>query len=197
MPSIPVPPSLASLSWALASDPVPAVLQPLSSGTGITDKVNLNSTLVEVLCRYAIGGNAVLYGFDFVVDPGTLVVTVNPGLAVIDGIVRRTASFDYTSTPASESTVNIFLKQDATFDHSLDATPPAGKVLYLGQVSTDGTGVVSNTYEGVVYARGGALWRELSSAPGDTLDSGMRLFTQVGTDVYLWDGSDHRLVSLT
>lgn len=197
MAAIPVPPTLAAPSWALVASPLPEVFPEITSGTGISDKVNMTSSLLEVLCRYALGGYCVLEGYVFTVSGASLTVTIGAGLAVIDGVVRNTVAYAYTSTPASQATVNIWLKQDGTFTHTLDATPPAGKVLYIGQVTTDGTGVTAHIYEGVVYAMGGSLWRTLTSAPTDTLDSASRIFTQVGADIYVWSGSAHKKITLT
>lgn len=197
MPNIPIPAGPGDCTWALAVDPTPESFPEILSGN-IVDafgpKVNKTAALLEVLCRYGIGGYAVLEGLE--IDDDGLDLTIAVGLAAIDSVIPVRTELNYT-VPASEATVNIFLKQDGTLAHSLTSAPPAGKVLYIGQVTTNVSGVTAMTTHGVVYSKGGCLWRTMSAIPSDSPPAGARLFTQVGADVYLWDGSDHRLISLT
>lgn len=174
--------------------PTPETLPTIDQGSmEYPQDINTSSALLEVLCRYAFGGYCVLEGLT--VSAVGLLVTVAVGFAAIDGIVPL-RSVRTTSVSASQLTVNIWLKQDGTVTSTNDATPPAGKVLYIGQVTTDGSGVVSQTYDGVVYGRGGSLYRTLAAPPADSPPSTMRLWTQVGNDLYFWNGTVHKQVTL-
>lgn len=199
MPQIPSPASLPDCSWATASaEPTPQAFPTILTGIvdALSTKVNKTSALLEVLCRYGIGGFAVLEGLTLTVSGSSLNVTVEKGLAAIDGIVALSSAAVY-AVPASQATVNLWLKQDGTVTHTLTSTPPAGKCAFIGQVSTNGSGVTANSTEGVLYSRSGSLWRTLLSAPVDSLPAAYRVFTQVGADIYVWDGSAHKKITLT
>lgn len=195
-------PTIASpnaCAWATVAAPAPQSFPTILSGPTVdafSVKVNKVSALLEVVCRYAFGAYCVLEGLTLSTAGGSLVVSVQIGLAAIDGIVPVSTIVPYTA-PASQATVNLWLKQDGTVTHTLDSTPPVTKCVFLGQVTTNGSGVTAQTYEGVIYAMGGSIWRTLAAPPADSPPAGVRLFTQVGTDTYIWNGSAHKKFTLT
>lgn len=197
MPQIPTPTNPNDCTWATAETKNPQSFTPIVSGSeAISEGQNANTALLEVLCRYAFGGFCVLEGLAVDYDSASLNVTIGVGLAAIDGIIPVSVPI-VRDVPESQPVVNLWLKQDGTCTYALDDTPPAGKAVYIGQLETDADGVINFTDEGVVYGRGGSLWRTLSEAPTDTPPDTARLFTQVADDLYVWDGSAHRQITLS
>lgn len=197
MPNIPTPVSTSACTWATSSaSPTPQSFPTINTGATVdafSVKVNKTSALLETLCRYAFGGYCVLEGLTF--SYAGLSLTVAVGLAAVDGIVAVYSALLY-SLPDNQATVNIWLKSDGTLTHTLNATPPAGKAVYIGQVTTSGGSVTAATTEGVLYARCGGLWRTMSATPSDSPPSTTRVFTQVGTDLYIWNGTAHKQITL-
>jgi hypothetical protein len=164
-----------------------------SGDLAFRDKVNRQAAFLEALCRHALGAYCLLEGCA-VSSPSGLTVQVATGLAVVDSVVSLASPVSYV-VPASQTAVYLWLKSDGTVTHTLTTTPPAGKAAYLGQVATSGSAVTAIDTDGVIWARGGSLWRVLPSAPADSPGADVRLFTRVGTAVYLWDGAGHRLLT--
>lgn len=188
-PVVPAPGVLLSDSNA------PPASQEFSTGmaAGFTTKLNRNFKASDLGQSYGAGGYAVGSGLTLSAGTG-LQCNVAAGHAVIDGIVELAAT---SIVVAASSTNWIWLKQDGTLVSQDDTTAkPSGNCVLLGAAVTDGSGVTSIETSGVVYFRGGMLWRQTADtfAPGDSPDSGLRIHTTTAGGEYFWDGAAWREV---
>lgn len=160
---------------------------------GFTVNLNAQGKRLDLGMVYGGGGYAVCTGLS--VSAGTgLQATVSAGKAQIGGIVEKSASF--TVVLSASSTNWIWLKQDGTFTVATTTAKPAGECVCLGAAITDGSGVTSVETSGVVYLRSGTFWRQTAdlTAPLDSPNASLRIFTQTTWGTYFWDGTAHRQV---
>lgn len=181
----------ASASYAHGSSASPEVFSPIASNDQYYRvKSNLGFAMSEVLSRSP--GVGVLDGLALSTVSG-LSITVGAGFALNQGIIDVAADITGVAVPPS-STSHIWLSASGTITAGT-TTPPAGRQVYLGSVVTGVSSVTSISTNGVVYIRGGGLWRSLASTPSDSPASSIRAWTQVGTSLYLWDGTAWREVA--
>lgn len=156
--------------------------------TGVTASLNSNSKGSDMAQRYGSGGYAIGTGLTLSAGTG-LICTVAQGQAVIDGLVEIYTATDVVVTA---STTNwIWLKQDGTLVATVTTTKPSGNCVCLGAAITSGSAVTSVDYSGVVYWKGGTMYRETADpgAPGDSPDSSLRFWTKTLGGQYYWDGT--------
>lgn len=197
--SYPTVPALPAASWIYDADAEPEVASPIvTMDEDYKRKINRHAAAIEAFGR-SHGAWHVVEGLGLSM-PGGLEVEVAQGMASIDGyVVVRAATA--VVVPQSTAAIHLWLTQSVNGDgegtvlvRTDTSPPPSVKALYLGQAATNATDVTSVGRHGVLVARGGGLWRTLPSAPADSPPAGCRVWTQVGTTVYLWDGTSHRTV---
>lgn len=162
--------------------------------SGTADKLNRDFKASDLGHRYGAGGYAI--GTGLVLTAGTgLTVNVSDGHAMIDGVVEKRS---VTPVAVQASGTNwIWLKSDGTLIAQYNTTAkPTGNVVLLGAAITSGSAVTSIDTSGVVYFRGGLLWRETNDLgkPADTPDAALRFYTKSQTGLWLWDGVAYRRV---
>lgn len=188
----PAPQVATDTSFILDGEPdvIPALVT--ADTANFSTYINQNSASTEAAARASVGGFAVLNGLT--ISNSGLTLTIATGVAIIDGIVTLTSSDSRTLVvPSSTANVWVWLKQDKALSYTTSTTPPAGKVLLIGMVTTDATTVTVTDYSGVCYAFGGTVWRTTADdlAPGDSPNADMRIFTKTTRGLYLWDGTQH------
>lgn len=154
-----------------------------------------NAARADISTRYGSGGYAVGSGLAVSIGTG-LTVSVAMGHATCEGLVEVTAA-TVVNVNASSPREWVWLRQNGTFVVQNNTTAkPSGNCVLVGSAVTGASTVTSVDTDGVVYWRGGELYRETADTgpPADTLDSGLRLFTKTAKGLYFWDGSQHRRV---
>lgn len=184
-----------SLSTTLVEDPGgPEVLNSLPTGDTeyLTSYFNEAAAAVDALSRVATGGCGIFEGLTL--SSSGLTVTVATGKACIDGlVVLESGDTRSISVPSSTSTVFIWMRQSKALTYTTNTTPPSGKAILLGMVTTGASTVTATEYSGVLYMRGGQIYRETGDdrAPGDSPGSTVRLWTKTAGGTYYWNGVQH------
>lgn len=185
---LPVTPTV-SIDISDSAD-APLVSNEFAAGmaSGFTTKLNQDNKRQDLLAVYGGGGYGVCSGFVITAGSG-LQAAVAAGKAVCGGVLEKTSS---SNVVVSASSTNwIWLKQDGTFVVQTTTAKPSGECVLLGAAVTDGSGVTSIETAGVVYLRGGQLWRQTadSLAPQDSPGSTLRIWTTTAGGEYFWNGS--------
>jgi hypothetical protein len=191
--SCPAPVVPGAVVYQGNSGTAPPASEEFSTGsfTGVAAQLNRNSKGADMAQRYGSGGYAI--GSGLALSAGTgLVCNIAQGQAVMDGLVELYAASTVVVT--GSATNWIWLKQDGTIVAQTTTAKPTGNCVCLGAAVTDGSGVTSIETSGVVYFRGGQMWRETADAgaPGDSPDSTLRLWTKTVGGLFFWDGVAHR-----
>jgi hypothetical protein len=159
--------------------------------TNVPANLNSNSKGADMAQRYGSGGYGV--GSGLALSAGTgLICAVAQGQAVCDGLVEVYTAQNVVVSASSNNW--IWLKQDGTLVVTTTTAKPTGNVVLLGCAITSGSAVTSVDYSGVVYWRGGQMWRETADVgkPLDTPDSTLRFWTKTAGGLYFWDGLAYR-----
>lgn len=192
--SLPLLDATATSTTLVESTAEPEVLPEISTAdlTTFSASVNENSAATDLLTRLSVGGYGIVEGLT--IGNSGLTLTIAVGKALIDGVVvLESADTRTIVVPSSTSTVYVWLRQSKSLTYTTNTTPPSGKALLLGRVTTDGSGVTATDYSGVIYVRGGQCWRSTGDtwAPTDTPPADMRLWTVTSGGTYYWDGTKH------
>ena len=157
--------------------------------SGFTTKLNRNFKASDLGQSFGAGGYGVGDGLTLSAGAG-LSCDVAAGHGVLDGVIELAA----TSIVVSASTTNwIWLKQDGTLVNQAGTTAkPSGNCVLLGAAVTSGSAVTSIETSGVVYFKGGQLWRQTADThePTDSPSSSLRLFTTTSGGEFYWNGSE-------
>lgn len=156
--------------------------------TVISNKLNYNSKLIELIGRYGSGAYGVIKGLTLSYTTG-LILTIASGRGLCDGIVEKSSSVTL-NLPDNKANLYIWISQTGTItyvDGSL--TPPYTRGIFLGTVTTSGGNITSTDTAGVVYLlAGGIPWREVgdtgspaSTPPNMALLTKSQLLTYVST----------------
>ena len=161
------------------------------AAVGTSARLNSNFKAADMAQRYGAGGYGI--GAGLALSAGTgLLCAIADGQAVMDGIVEV---YSIADVVVSASTNNwIWLKEDGTIVvQSSTTAKPAGNCCLLGCAITDGSGVTSIDTSGVVYFRGGDMWRATNDLgmPGDTPDASLWFYTKTQTGLWLWNGASY------
>lgn len=157
-----------------------------------SSKLNRNSTQLDLTGRYGGGGYGIAYGLSLRPGDG-LNVIVDPGHAMIDGVVEIFKE-EVLAVPAYSESVHLWLLQNGTFSVIANSLKvPDQACCYIGSCQTSLNAVTQVDQSGVMFLRGGFLWRHSGDA-GVPLDYPECLFpffhkTRGGT--YFWDGSQY------
>jgi hypothetical protein len=180
-----------SIAAALADGSVfPEVGQKIVAGqvTGFVSAFNGQSRRVDVFSR-AFGLFAVISGLAISAGTG-LSLNVATGYALIDGVLEVAAQAYVV--PASQARVWIWVKQDKTVVHTLTATAPSAKSLYIGSVVTSGSAITSvDSVDGVQCLKGGIVYRATSDTgiPDASGPSGQVMVAKTLGGTFLWNGA--------
>ena len=199
VPDVQVPAALLSLE---ASETLPSGNAPVSrvfsQGDTLTvrTKLNRNASALDLAGRYGGGGYAVAAGLDLSVPASGLSLEIAAGHAVIDGVVEVAEATTATATASVRTW--IWLRQNGTITPVPTSTaPPAGACCLLGSCLADGSDILSVDTSGVLYLRGGMLWRESAdpSVPSDTPPAGIVFLHKTAGGLWLWDGTAYRALA--
>lgn len=207
--SCPAPQVRSTLYEILADPPTPTVYTAILSGTAagaqsLVTRLNRNSRRSELLAEYGGGCIARARGLSLDVSSG-LTLAIEAGHAVIGGPVGPE---DDTTLALTDSQTNrVWLSQGGTFNKVTGASatplaPPdsASPWWYAGLAYCSGGAITGIDGSGVMFLRGGMPFRITgdTTAPDDEPDSSLAFYTinkgGVDADLYLWDGSEHRLM---
>lgn len=187
---------LVSLAQLRAGNAVPEVADDLLPGQvgQLLGTVNAHAGAIDALARASCGAYGILSGL-VVSSPGGLVVALSNGMAVIDGVVEAVGVPNLT-LPANTPRIWLWLTQAGTWAFTTSATPPVGKVLYLGSVVTNASAVASIIQtHGVVRLEGGAPWTSSADVGAPTVGASIRgLHCQTLGGLYVWNGTSWHVV---
>jgi len=152
-------------------------------------KVNRNTVRDEMIGRHGGGVYAVQTGLNLAIGSG-LNVVVQAGQAIIDG--PRTVAAN-TNVAVSNAITNgtVWMTQAGALSASVNLTPPAGNVCFLGFYTTAGGVVTAVDESGVLRLdQGNTPLRRTAdtSVPGDTPPSTLRFWNKCPGGLFLWDG---------
>lgn len=167
----------------------PAILTAGAAGT-TSGFVYYNKTaaILEAALGVVAGTPAIVNGLAVSAGSG-LTANIATGWAVLDGLVDVATALTY-SCPVS-TTAYLWLRQNGTITHTTSTTPPSGKAVYLGNVTTNASAITAVSLLGVVKFSGGMLWRETNEAgaPADSPPAALRMWTKTTGGLYLWTGA--------
>lgn len=202
-PAIQVPSSLGLKATAYSAGPL-AVL-PVSNripgaANAITPQVNSNAmgqdltTEVGGASAYCIADG--VHKISLSIGSG-LQVNVSTGHALVGGLVEIASA---TSLAVINSPrLWIWLSQTGALNYTTTTTPPNATCVLLGSCVAGGSIVTSVDTSGVLYLRGGSLWRETadSGMPGDTPPSTVAFYNRSNGDdtLWYWDGTEYLSIS--
>lgn len=179
--------------------PVARIIGP-NSGLGniITNPLNENALALDLIGRYGGGGYAVAFGLGLTPPLTGLTLNIAAGHAVVDGVVE-VPSATTLAVPDNTARVWIWLQSNKTLTYTSTTTAPAGNNCLIGSCVTSAGSILSVDTSGVLYLRGGNLWRRTSDVgqPGDTPPAGMVFYTRTDGGLYLWDGTAYSLLDDT
>lgn len=181
-------PELASPETKISSKIVPG-----ETTVGL-DKVNRNAGVVDAGQRLGGGGWGIGFGLD-ITNPSGVNWQVGLGQGDIDGpITIATAATGALGTP--NSITYFWLQQGRVVSTKADPdqTPPAAvNSIYLGRVVVVASVVTSIDRGGVLFRRGGVLWRRTADEgmPTDTPPSTIQFMAQTKGGRYWWTGTEY------
>jgi hypothetical protein len=144
--------------------------------------------------RYGGGAWCIANGLGLV-DGGGMVGYLDTGQALIDGIVTLNSAHSIALVDGRQ---HIFLL--ATGDVAEPITTlsdPEGACAYCGSIKTVADAVTELDRSGVLFMRGGMLWRKTADAgvPGDTPPASLSFFAETAGGLYVWSGSAYYQVA--
>lgn len=157
--------------------------------------LNRNGDALDLLASFGGGGFAVITGLTLS-DGGGLTLNVAAGLAALGGYVEIEATSVGLADAHNTATDRnwIWLSQNGAVTKTLTTTPPNAHAICIGSVTTSGGAITGIDTSGVVYLKGGALFRETADLgpPGDSPSALLTLFTRTPGGVFFWDTTAHR-----
>lgn len=172
--------------------------QTIASGTSvISAKWNQNADRIDLLATYGGGGFAICTGLTLSAGSG-LTLNIAAGLAAIGTYAEKAAST--LAVPDNHNTATdrvwIWLSQAGAISSTLTTTPPTTRCVCLGSVTTFGGVITGVDTSGVMYLRGGALWRETADLgpPTDSPIATLSFHAKTPGGIFEWDGSAYRAV---
>src|SRR6267378_3527226 len=159
-PAIVRPPSILTISDATVSPGNSLVNESIIEGdTEFSPKQRRNATRQDIGGRYGGGGYAVLTGLGLSIPTSGLLLNVAAGQSMLDGPVGIVAS----TVAVADNTGRVwvwFTQAGALSVVNTSLAPPASICTLLGSVSTQNGGIQQVDTSGVIYLRGGSLWRQ-------------------------------------
>lgn len=165
------------------------------STTFRTSMLNPNATRIDHAVRYGGGGLAVANGLTLSFTTG-LNLTVSAGHGLSGGIVELSAN-TVIAVPDNQSRIWIWLLLNKTLDYTLTTTAPATTAILLGSCVTSGGNITAIDSSGVMYVRGGKLYRETADigVPLDIPNAGLLFSHKTLAGYYEWNGSFYAQLS--
>lgn len=154
-------------------------------------KFNRHAARLDAVARAVGGYYCIQYGCTVTAVPATLNVAISDGFALIDGLVEVKSLANLT-LPDATARVWLWLKQDGTWTYTTTATPPVGKVIYVGSAVTSGGVVASvDATNGVFRLLNGGVWTSTTDTgyPSASPNSTSIMFCRTSGGTYLWDGA--------
>lgn len=165
------------------------------STTFRTTMLNPNATRIDHAVRYGGGGVCIANGLVMSYTTG-LTLTVSAGHGLSGGVVEL-ASNTTISVPDGHNTATdrvwIWLLLNKTLAYTLTTTAPATTSVLIGSCTTTGGNITSIDTSGVMYSRGGELYRETADigVPLDTPNSSLFFMHKTLAGFYVWSGTSY------
>lgn len=190
VPATPAP-SIAG-AFAAGSGWTPKTTQrlPQPDSTSVVAPFNANAQHLELLSNFGGGGYAVLEGLTLSAGTG-LTLNIAKGYGAIGGLVELAANTTLALPDGTNARRWLWLRQDGTLTYTLTAAPPAATVcVLLGSALVNAGAIASVDTSGVLFRRGGLLWRETADpgVPGDTPPASIAFVARTPGGCFLWDG---------
>ena len=190
-PAIVVPSALLSPN---ADPPAPTTWNSIIQGVinDLSTRWNRNATRGDLTGRWGGGGYARTFQLDMS-DGGGLTGSIALGQAMIDGPVTK----DAVSSIALTDDIRGFqwLTQAAALPvvNYPNLSPPTTRCTYLGSWLTVGSVITEIDYSGVLFLRGGTLWRRTADAgvPTDAPPANLQFYQRSLNGLYWWDGYEY------
>jgi hypothetical protein len=201
-----VPGSL--LSIAAGTPTVRSVVTALDSGPGsLSTPFNRNATALDVLGRAGAGAYAVdwdsnpasasLPGFNLTVSSG-LTLAIAAGQAVLDSVVQQLSPGTLALTD-NISRIYLWLGQNGVITpvHASLTPPGSGAEVFIGSCTTSGGSISNIDGSGIMYFRGGTLYRRTAdvTTPSDSPPKGLLFINRGPYDSWLFDGDQYLLIA--
>jgi hypothetical protein len=175
------------------------VAKTLAAGaTTLSSKWNRNADNLDLLATFGGGGFAIITGLTLSAGSG-LTLNIAAGLAAIGGLVEKIASTlavadNHPGTTDPTDRVWIWLSQAGAISSTLNTTPPATRCVLLGSCTTSGGVITAVDSSGVLYLKGGSLWRETADkgAPTDSPSATLSFFAKTWGGVFEWTGTAYK-----
>lgn len=187
--------TLLSDAYNTAGSGVSVAKAIVAGATAFAAKWNRNACQLDLTGRYGGGGYGICVGCTISAPGSGLALNIAAGQAIVDGIVEITAQT--TTCTDAISRVWVWLQRDGTIvtvNNSL--TPPSTYCTLLGSCVTSGGNITSVDFSGVVYRRGGLLYRETADTgiPTDSPSASVAFLTKTPYGEWLWDGNTYKRV---
>lgn len=161
--------------------------------TNFRSYLNRNALGQDLAATYG-GGNGFGIGRGLVISaPASgLNLDVAAGHANIGGIVEVAAATT-VAIPSSAGRAYVWLTQAGALTYTLTTANPGSNACYIGNCTVSGGNITGVDFSGVVYIRGGQLWRETADEgePEDTPSSSVAFYTKTQGGLYFWDGTQY------
>ncbi|MBS1703580.1 MAG: hypothetical protein JST12_18085 [Armatimonadetes bacterium] len=162
----------------------------ISSGllaTYLSKDVNDHAVRLDIMGR---GGSSagIVRGLDLSGDTTSLTLTVAAGQAYAPALLEVDAQ---TTTMTASATNQVWLLSNGTIASGTGGYVPGSYGIFLGTVTTDGTGITAIDFSGVFYFSGGLPWRASADGfrPTDSPTCPFMFLARTFGGFWLWDGS--------
>lgn len=197
-PPIPMPQSLLSIAAAgsLSAGNAP-VAENIAAGqtTPWTPLQRRNATRQDLTGRHGGGGYAIAMGLTLSAPASGLTLTIGSGIAMIDGPVE-VESTSTLSIQNNSARAWIWLLQNGTLTSTQTATAPQTACCVLGSVVTIANNITQVDTSGVMYLKGGNLWRQTADTgpPQDSPPASLNFFARTQGGLFYWDGTQYSAI---
>ncbi|MBA3768701.1 MAG: hypothetical protein H0W99_17325 [Acidobacteria bacterium] len=126
-----------------------------------------------------------------------MTLNIAAGQAMIDGVVEISAATTLAvpdNHPSATDRIWLWLTRAGAISYTLNTTPPATNCVCLGSCTTSGGVITAVDQSGVLYLKGGALWRETSDkgAPTDSPSASLTFLAKTWGGIYAWNGAAYK-----
>jgi len=185
---------LKSTAYANQGSNIPVSLPILNGSTDNVPRFDSNFLSVDLTCAYGgSNGYAVARVLTLSAPSTGLLLNVAAGHAMIGGVVEVSTATTVTCTDNVERNW-IWLLQNGTLTATTTLTAPSTESCLIGNCKAVGGNIVNVDTSGVLYLKGGTLWRQTADAdaPADTPPSTIQFTAITLGGTYWWDGATYQ-----
>lgn len=196
-PAIVVPPALRLLASAENNlgTGVPVSRTLVSGDSSFASKWNRNAAALDFLTEEGAGCYAVSARFPPTLSvPGSgLSLPISTGRAYAGGPLEIASATSITVFNSVRTWVWL-LDTGGLSAVNASLTPPATRCVLLGSCLASGGNITAVDTSGVLYFKGGMLWRQTADAgvPGDTPPASVQFIAKTAGGYYLWTGDAYQ-----